>query len=268
MKSKSANTSLYQPTHALGDSAMKLFQKTQLAFAKHLRAPDQYPAPAEMEDRRMGIYRELIYNNIENFIANVFPVLRSLLTNEHWHSMVRDFIHRHNCKTPYFLEISEEFLQYLVQGRGLCDCDPAFLVELAHYEWIELALDVSESSIPAASAYPDEPLLSRPVVSPLAICLSYQYPVHKISSHYQPLQPEPTQLVVYRNREDKVRFMASNSTTHRLLYLLQTNSHANLSDQLQLIAQELQHSQPESLFNEGISLINDLFKLDIISHFD
>ena len=268
MKLKNASACFRQSMFVLVDSIMKSFQETQLAFAHHLRAPDLYPAPLEMDDRRMGIYRELIYNNIESFIANVFPVLRSLLSDGHWHSMVRDFIHRHRCQTPYFLEISEEFLQYLMQERGLCEGDPVFLLELAHYEWIELALDVSEASIPAASAYPEMPLLSKPRVSPLAMCLSYQYPVHKISPRHQPLAPELTQLVVYRNREDKVRFMAANAMTLRLLYLLQANPQATLGDQLHLIATELQHNQPEVLFGEAQTLINELFTLDVISHFD
>src|SRR6187551_3447213 len=227
---------------------MKSFQETQLAFAKHLRAPDLYPAPAEIEDLRMGIYRDLIYNNIENFIATVFPVIRSLLSDAHWHLLVRDFIHHHRCQTPYFLEISEEFLQYLMQERGLRDGDPAFLLELAHYEWLELVLDVSEATIPPASIYPTELLMSKPQVSPLVVCLSYQYPVHKISPDCRPANPEPTQLVVYRNRSDKVCFMAANSMTLRLLYLLQTSAQLNLGDQLHLIASELQHNQPELLF--------------------
>ncbi len=247
---------------------MKSFQETQLAFAKHLRAPDLYPAPVDMEDRRMGIYRDLIYNNIEDFIANVFPVIRSLLSDDHWHSLVRGFIHQHRCQTPYFLEISEEFLQYLMQERGLCEGDPPFLLELAHYEWIELALDVSEADIPPASAYPNEPLISRPQVSPVVVCLGYQYPVHKISPTYQPVTPEPTQLVVYRNRSDKVRFMAANVMTLRLLYLLQNNTGANLGEQLRLIVAELQHNQPDLLFSEAQTLINELFRLDIISHFE
>lgn len=267
MKSKNASACLCQSMLVLGNRAMKSFQETQLAFAKHLRAPDCYPAPVEMDDRRMAIYRELIYNNIESFIANVFPVLRSLLNDEHWHLIVRDFIHRHHCQTPYFLEISEEFLQYLMQERDPCEGDPAFLLELAHYEWIELALDVSEASIPLASSYPAEPLLSRPRVSPLAMCLSYQYPVHKISPRYQPLVPEPTHLVVYRNRDDKVRFMAVNAMTLRLLYLLQTNTGATLGDQLHLIAAELQHNHPEALFDEALALLDELFRLGIISHF-
>lgn len=247
---------------------MKSFQTTQLAFTQHLRTPELFPIPAEMEDRRMGIYRELIYNNIESFIANVFPVIRSILADQQWHALIRDFIHQHRCQTPYFLEISEEFLQFLMQERGLCDADPAFLLELAHYEWIELALDVSDADIPPASSYPIEPLLSLPRVSPLVVCLTYQYPVQKISASYQPSTPELTQLVVYRNRADKVCFLAANALTLRLLYLLQTNTQSTLATHLSLIASELQHSHPDILINEALVLIAELFSLDIISHFD
>ena len=247
---------------------MKTFQEVQLRFAKHLRAPDVYPAPAAIEDRRIGIYRELVYNNIENFIANVFPVLRSIADDHYWHSLVRDFIHHHSCQTPYFLEISEEFLQYLMQERGLREGDPVFLLELAHYEWIELALDVSMETIPPSSAYPENLLLAKPQVSPLVVCLTYQYPVHKISALYQPSEPEPTQLVVYRNRKDKVCFMSANEITLRLLYLLQTSSSVCLQEQLQTIADELKHPNPLVLFNDSQQLIADLFALNVISHFD
>jgi len=247
---------------------MKNFQETQLAFAKHLRAPDIYPAPAAIEDRRVGIYRELVYNNIENFIANVFPVLRSIAGDDYWHSLVRDFIHHHSCQTPYFLEISEEFLQYLMQERGLREGDPVFLLELAHYEWIELALDVSMEKIPPSSIYPENLLLAKPQVSPLVVCLTYQYPVHKISAHYQPSVSEPTQLVVYRNRKDKVCFMAANEITSRLLYLLQINSSLCFEEQLRTIVVELKHPNPSVLTKDSYQLIADLFGLDIISHFD
>jgi len=247
---------------------MKHFQEIQLAFTKHLRAPHEYPAPLEIEERRMGIYRDLIYNNIENFIATVFPVIRSLLSDQQWHALIRDFISRHRCQTPYFLEISDEFLHYLMQERGVLEEDPVFLLELAHYEWIELALDVSEADIPPASSYPREPLKSMPRVSPLVVCLSYQYPVHKISASYQPATPEQTQLVVYRNRVDKVCFMAANSMTLRLLHLLQANTHVCLVDHIHLIAAEMQHSHLDVLISEAEALIHELFVLDIISHID
>jgi uncharacterized protein len=137
------------------------FQETQLAFAKHLRAPDLYPAPLDIENRRMQIYRELIYNNIENLVAVVFPVLRSLLPDKQWHAIMRDFIHKHQCHSPYFLEISQEFLQYLMQERKPQETDPPYLIELAHYEWMELALDVSDEIIPEKTSLPHNRLFTE-----------------------------------------------------------------------------------------------------------
>ncbi len=246
---------------------MKSFQQTQLAFSKHLRAPEQYPAPMDIEDRRMGIYRDLIYNNIESFIAGAFPVLRSLMADDHWHSMVRDFIAKHHCQTPYFLEISQEFLQYVMQERGSVEGDPVFMLELAHYEWVELALDIAEANIPMPSPIPENIVASRPQVSPLVVCLEYQYPVHKISPSYQPLAPEPTQLIVYRNREDEVKFMAANAITLRLLFLLQDPNCHNLEAALTQISQELMHANPQQLVNDGVGLMQELVQLSIISHF-
>ena len=246
---------------------MKSFQQTQLLFARHLREPDLYPAPADIEDRRIGIYRELIYNNIENLIATVFPVLRSILKDQHWHAMVRDFIHRHDCQTPYFLEISEEFLQYLVQERGLLEGDPPFLLELAHYEWIELALDISDDVIPVATELPANLMLARPIVSPLVANLNYQFPVHKVSPHFQPQTPAPTQLLVYRNRADKVCFMEANVLTQRLLALLQAHS-LSLVEALRIIAGELRQSSCDELTNDAQILIKSFYASGVISHFE
>lgn len=246
---------------------MKSFQQTQLELARYLRAPDVVAPPAQVETRRLHIYRDLIYNNIENFIVNVFPVTRSLLTDEQWHQLVRSFIKNHHCQTPYFLQISDEFVQYILQTRGLCGGDPPYLLELIHYEWIELALDVSVETIPAAGELPLNIEQSRPRVSPLAVCLNYRYPVHKISSAQPHWEPDETQLLVYRDRLDKVRFMAANALTARLVFLLQ-NSDQLLIDHLKVIAQELARPSVDALKEQAISLLENLFDYGVISHFE
>ncbi len=245
---------------------MKNFQETQLKLARYLRSPETNPAPLQVEERRLHIYRDLIYNNIENFIANVFPVTRSILTDEVWHGLVRSFIQHHYCQTPFFLQISDEFVQYLLQERGLRENDPPYLLELVHYEWIELALDVSTEVIPEAGTWPYNLEVSRPRVSPLAVCLSYQYPVQKVSATHPEWEPETTQLLVYRNRSDKVCFIAANPLTARLLFLLQSADQP-LIEYLQIIAHELQHSDFDLLKKQAFSLLESLYKDSVISHF-
>ncbi|WP_233998851.1 DNA-binding domain-containing protein [Microbulbifer pacificus] len=252
------------------------FSVVQREFTAHLRHPLEHPAPASIEDRRTGIYRDLIYNNIESFIASGFPVLRSILTDNHWHNMVRDFVHRHTSASPYFLQISEEFLHYLQRERAEHPAsadDPPFMLELAHYEWVELALDVSNEEFP--TGLPPEPeraqILDRvPVVSPLAWSLSYQFPVHHLGPDCRPCEPppSPTFLVVYRNRADRVGFLEANVATAHLLRLAQAEGGPNTGRQLLLqLAQDLQHPEPEQLLGFGVELLEKLHRLDIIAGF-
>ena len=246
---------------------MKTFQQTQSELTRYLRAPENSPAPANVETRRLHIYRDLIYNNIENFIANVFPVTRSILDDKSWHGLVRGFIQEHSCQTPYFLQISDEFVHYMLQKRGLREGDPAYLLELVHYEWIELALDVSTEIIPDAGRLPDDLEHSRPQVSPLAVCLAYQYPVQKLSAAHPEWPIEPTCLLVYRNRFDEVCFKAATQLTVRLLFLLQT-SNRTFNEHLQLIATELNHPDVSELKKQAMLLLRDLYKDSVISHFE
>ncbi len=237
------------------------FMQQQRAFAAHLRHPQLHPAPQGIEDRRMQIYRELFYNNIEGFIANGFPVLRELHDDVRWHAMVRDFFHRHACKTPYFVRITEEFLQYLQEEREPDAQDFPFMTELAHYEWVEIALDVAEADLDEIPVDADGDLLAgKPLVSPLAWPLSYQYAVQRIGPEYIPTEPEelPVWLVAWRNRADEVKFMESNAVTVRMLQLLNDPASVSGRQVLEQIASEMQHPNPQVVIERGLETLVDL----------
>lgn len=236
-------------------------------LAAHIRNPDAQDGPADIEPRRLKIYRELFYKNIETFISNGFPILHSLIPEPGWHAMVRDFMANHQCRTPYFLEISQEFLLYLQHTRKPQADDPAFMNELAHYEWLELALDVADENLDDITVELQGDLLAQlPVVSPLAWSMAYHYPVHKIGRDFQPDQPEPSPvyLVVYRDRKDRVGFMEANSVTARLLELLQRDDINTGQQALAIIAEELQHPDLAQVIAGGLAIMEQLRELDII----
>lgn len=243
------------------------FKKHQYDFTAHLRDPEHNPAPEGIEDRRIGIYRDLLYNNVEGFIANGFPVLRSIYSDDDWHKMVRDFFARHQCTTPYFLEISQEFLDYLQSEREPQAEDPQGLLELAHYEWVELALMVADDNVDLIGIDPNGELRAgHPVLSPLAWPLAYQYPVHRMGPDYLPAAPpdQPTYLVVYRNRNDEVRFLEINPVTARLINLLQDNPEITGELALDQIVQEINHPQPELVIEAGVSALQELQRYGIV----
>ena len=244
------------------------FIRRQYEFAANIRDPEHQPAPADVEDRRMAIYRELFYNNVEGFLSGTFPVLRTLFDDSDWHLLVRDYFSHHRAQTPLFLEIPREFLNWLKNERTDQAGDLPFLYELAHYEWVELALSISEETLDQDDVNPDGNLLAGvPVLSPLAWHLSYRFPVHKIGPDFLPEEAgeTPTNIVVYRNREDEVGFMEVNPVTKRLLELVSENDNQTGEQLLNRIAVEMSHPQPDVVIKGGAEILEGLAQKDIIA---
>ena len=239
---------------------MHQFQALQYAFTAHIRDPENCPGPADVEDRRLGIYRELLYNNVEGFLAKSFPVLRSISSDLDWHARVRDYFAHHRARTPYFPKLAQEFLHYLA-ATDLSARDPVFIRELAHYEWLELEamLDTREIS-DAAIDQSASCLRDIPVLNPIARVHAYSFLVHRISPDFQPEAPSdvPTYLVVYRDPDDDVGFMELNPITARLVELIMQNTECSGQDLLEQIAIELQHPNPDVVVAGGAQIMDEL----------
>lgn len=245
----------------------KSFKDWQYSFTSHIRDPENVEIPDGMEARRIKIYSDLFYNNVEGFISDGFPVLRSLYSEDDWHVLIRDYFKVHKNHTPYFLQLTQEFIEYLKNERESNDDDFPFMLELAHYEWVELALSIDETEIDMSIVARDGDLIKgHPVISPLAWPLSYHFEVHKISEDYIPEQAntQVTHLIVYRDHEDEVRFMEINTVTARLLFLLDEDNTLTGHAALQQIAKELQHPDTNAVIDGGLTTLNELHERGII----
>lgn len=253
------------------DDTPERLHSMQMAFAGHLRNPEAVPPPSDVEDRRMEIYRGLFFRNIRSFIAGSYPVLRSLYEDDAWDQLIRDFYYDHRCQTPMFPELSREFLRYLQESRTQREDDYLFMIELAHYEWVEHALKIEVTEIDSVEADPTGNLLDHsPVLSPLAWPLSYNFPVQRICKDYIPTEPpeEPTHLLVYRRRNDRVRFMKINAVSRLLLDQLQANpgssSRPSGRDMLRAVASAIGRQDPDDLNAVGEQLMAGWMDKDII----
>jgi hypothetical protein len=243
------------------------FVRHQRAFTAHVRDPSANPVPSDVEDRRMGIYRELLYNNVESFMANSFPVIRKLHGDEAWHALIRDYFARHRAHTPLFTQMPQEFVRYLEAERSGHPEDPPFLRELAHYEWVELALSTDARELDFTAVDTDgDLLLGVPVLSPLAWPLAYRCPVHRIGPDFRPEEPpaQPTYIVVNRDRDHRVRFLELNPVTARMLDLLSTDEPPTGEAALRQIARELGHPSPDTVIRGGLEALQMLRDRDIV----
>ena len=242
-------------------------RRLQMSFAGHIRDPEGQPAPEGIENRRMQVYRELFFNNVSSMLASNFPVIRTLYGNDRWNRLIREFYSEHRCQTPLFPELPKEFLRYLQDGRGDGHDDPPFLHELAHYEWVELALSLEERELDEVAADPDGDLMTGiPVLSPLAWPLSYRFPVYLIKPDYQPTEPpdQDTHLLVYRNRRYDVKFMKLNEVSRLLLLLMKEDQGRTGLELLEQVAQAIRHPQPETVLKSGAELMEDLRRRDVL----
>ena len=245
------------------------FQDKQFAFAAHIRDPQGVPAPEGIEDRRMAIYRGLFFNNLKSLLSNMFPVLKKLHSPDAWSKIIRKFMQSHRASTPYFLQLPQEFLQFLQEEYEASDDDFPFLLELAHYEYVELALSISEAENDLDGVDPDGDLLANvPVKSELAWAFAYQYPVHRIAFDFQPDAPGeiPTYLAVYRRSNDKVGFLELNPMTAGLLDAIGNNANRLPGKSLlEQLATQTNYPDVDAFIAHGAQALAEMRQLEILT---
>ncbi|MGI2260019.1 HvfC family RiPP maturation protein [Shewanella sp. GXUN23E] len=196
------------------------FQQIQSSFIDYIRDPS-HPLPVDTDTRHMQVYRELFFNNVEGFVGNAMPVLKSLYEEPDWLALVQTFFAEHDCRTPIFVEIAGEFLDFLVNEYEPGSADPPFMLELAHYEYLELQVAVTRDN-PVFVRLDIIAAQDRLVLSPLARVAQYAYEVQHIGPDYRPTEPasQPQYFCVYRDDMHEVEFLSLAPLTAQVLNVL------------------------------------------------
>ncbi|WP_434589869.1 putative DNA-binding domain-containing protein [Pseudomonas sp. R4-83] len=240
---------------------MDNLQQQQQALTRYLRDPEQQTPPADMNAARVEVYRDLVFNNVSVLLSGTFPVLIRIIGEPRWRLLVRGFLRDWRAQTPKFGEIAGEFIDYLAaQPQVLQDGQsPAFLLELAHYEWVEMVLQQSDA--PALPLTDPALLLHRPLqVSALAWPLAYVWPVHELDPNNQPDSPpaQSTLLLVRRTADFSVKFSLLSPLALRLLQRVGEFAELTGREQLQELAEEAEQATSDAFVDEGLALLQQL----------
>ncbi|RUM91227.1 MAG: DUF2063 domain-containing protein [Thiomicrospira sp.] len=253
------------------------FQRLQYVFSNHIRNPEEAPYSVEnepglaeiaqdIEPRRLKAYESLFFNNLYDFFSNLFPVLKSIVGDERWQEIVREYMIKHRSKTPLFHELGQEFIVFLQNEFEPQSADPDYLLELAHYEWVELALTIAEEEgfINPLDVVSDLDAVYE--LSPVASPLAYEWPVHKITVENSD-EPKPeyiTTLLAFRDEMDQVQFMELSPVLYELVQSIHDNSE-------QATVRELLHRLCEGLGLEkstvegfAVSILEDLIDMHLV----
>lgn len=254
------------------------FQRIQHDFAGHIKDPENTSKPADVDDRHMTVYRDLFFKNIMSFLDGAFPVLAEIIGTKRWQEIGRQFFIQHENKSPYFLEISQEFLKFLETEFVSKENDPEYMYELAHYEWLELFVAVEpepearvkgkvEAQVDSASEQNVEH--SVLILSPVVEGFLYSYPVHQISAEQPEVEEKPTALIVYRGRDEDVHFVETNPFTLQLLALLKEGVESEVQqttggEVLQSLLAKMNMNDNQAAYQGGLDTLNQWLSLGII----
>lgn len=241
--------------------------RQQQALTRYLRDPEHEAPPVDMNAARVNVYRDLVFNNVSQLLGSTFPVLIRIIGQERWRILIRGFLRDYRAQTPKFGEIAEEFVGYLASEPAVLSQGdwPAFLVELAHYEWVEMVLQQSDAE-PLPASDPAQ-LLERPLqVSALAWPLAYTWPVQILSPDHQPSTPpaQPTLLLVRRAVDFSVKFSELSPLAWRLLQRIEEFPLLSGREQLQGLALEAGLPETVSFMDSGLALLQQLYEDGVI----
>lgn len=239
------------------------FEETQQKFMQYIRDPEASVAPDGLEERRLKIYKDLFFNNIKGFVSSACPVLESIYGDEKWEALIRQFFVIHDCRSPYFVDISKEFVEFLSNEYVTTESDPAFLQELAHYEWMELEMSVRKGEPEAITSQFQELVPIR--LSRYAQLLSYQFPVHQISEDFQPQQPsqEPHYFIVHRSHNDEVNFTEINAVTAHLVNSVIQAETITLDSLITNMQNALSHLPEDQVAHATTDIVQQMFNTEI-----
>ncbi len=241
---------------------MMAFQTIQLQFLAHLRNHENQPLPNGFAEQGSAVYVDLLYNKFNDSLELCFPITHEILGEEVWRCLLKAFIAEHCCTSPYYRQIPDEFIRYLQTERSN-ETDPPFLLELAHFEWAELVLSVTEAE-PIRTFTPGivtDWLQYRPLFVPVFELLHYTYPVQHINANYQPTIPseQATHILGFRDRDDVVQFIELQPATTQLLEILKSTG-CTVGAAIEQIAAELDHPEPTAMFSFGIETMIHLMQ--------
>jgi uncharacterized protein len=100
-------------------------------------------------------------------------------------------------------------------------------------------------------------LNEKPVLAAANMLLVYDYAVHKITRKHSSIVAEKTYLLVFRNLENKIKFIALNPSTFQLLDLI-INKSITGKQALMRLAEALNYTNTDAIITFGAEILADL----------
>ncbi len=233
---------------------MTSFQHLQRQLTAHLRDPQTNPQPEGPEDRRIAIYRRLVFGNVSRLLEANFPLTRRQLGKKSFSALIRDFIREHRASTPYFPRLAGELQDWYQKTQSGREGDPPWLGELILYESEKRRLRNAPDPASSPAIDPAGDVVSgNPAPSTLLRLLTLRYPVHKSKAcKLQDAPPEvPAFLLLRRDRAGRVQTEELGVLSAGLLAMILDGSKQTGGEMLENMMQQAPPDARPALIRQG-----------------
>ncbi|HYG53588.1 MAG TPA: putative DNA-binding domain-containing protein, partial [Flavobacteriales bacterium] len=110
----------------------------QSKMAAYCREPEFTDAIEGSKPGRLHNYRRLVFNIIEDTLADAYPITRSMMDDEEWIDMVNAFFSKHNCQSTQLWRMPFELVEFVENHEYHTKIGRPYLLELLYFEWLEI----------------------------------------------------------------------------------------------------------------------------------
>jgi hypothetical protein len=226
---------------------LKNFRQFQFALARHLRDPLSSPAPEGVDPTAANACNQEMVQHLCEVLEPVFPMTHALLGDELWQYAVRLFLKEAPHHTPWVSRVQRAFIEYVGQSPEMQSL-PAWMQDLAHFEWLQSAITTTLVTWPQFDATGDV-MQCAVVLNPTHVEAAYEWPVHDINTDNEPNDMQNTHLTILRDMSEELHVFESSIFRAQLIDLLReglTGEQAFMS-----LARWLSHPEPSVFVQEG-----------------
>nr|WP_315262060.1 putative DNA-binding domain-containing protein [uncultured Limnohabitans sp.] len=236
------------------------FRQFQFALARHLRDPLGVSAPAGVSLADAAACTQDMVTHVSEVLAPAFPVTCALLGDDMWEHAVRLFLKDAQPHTPWASTTQRAFVDHVCESPDMQRL-PAWLQDLAHFEWLQNAVNTTPVSWPACDV--DANVMHHAVVlNPTHVEAAYEWPVHSIDTDHQPDDMQSTYVSMLRDKDDTLHVLESNVFRGQLIDLLRDGQSGEQA--FMVLAMWLSHPEPEAFVREGAEVMAQLQREGIV----
>jgi hypothetical protein len=261
-----------------------------------------FPTSVDIEERRLALYQELMFNTLLEALQSVYPYTYQVLSQgsddvAEWSVLAEAYRRAYPNQSHKLTGALEHFPRFLSEQSGLMEAYP-FLSELAQYEWLEMqvlnAPDIELNEDAGQFLAGELPDLSQwsacaPVWNAAHVLHRFDFPIpevldclhaqtdcehadntdaeHAIMALSQ-IQPNETDILIYRDPDTlQARFFRLNGMTSLLVQLSSAQPgvcYAEILRQLQELVPALQSFSPEALAAQAVRLFENCLNNKIL----